>query len=152
MIRERVDIYGKVRPMEPIGEVAALQVRPEEIGIIKEAPLNKWWSGQKEWDKRYRRNAEKAVKQRRSNLTKATRIMAGARDQGLLLGHEKPLLSQLHRLASNTPALSIQKTGKIESDRRWGPLDLDNENVPPSAIANRRDTVCGLFAVTETFT
>jgi hypothetical protein len=151
MIRERVDIHGEVRPMEPKGEVTALRVRPEEVGIIKEAPLNKWWSGQKEWDKRYRRKAEKVVKQRRCNQTKAKKFMAAARDQGLLLEHEMPPLSQLHRLASDMSTPSTREIGKIQSDRRWGPLDLDNENVPPSAIANRRDTVCGFFCCHRCF-
>lgn len=149
MIRERVDIHGKVRPMEPEEEVSALQIRPEEIGIIKEGPLNKWWSGQKEWDKRYRRNAEKAIKQRRRNEVKAKRMLDNAREQGLFLVHEKPPPSQPRRLGSNMLTPSIRTNGKIQTDRRWGPLDLKNENVPLSAIANRRDTVCGNLSVAE---
>jgi len=32
--------------------------------------------------------------------------------------------------------------GKIQAERRWGPLDLADERPPPTAIAGRRDNVC----------
>lgn len=47
LIRERVNIHGKGWPMEPKERISALKLQPE-VGIIKEDPLNKWWSGQKE--------------------------------------------------------------------------------------------------------
>lgn len=148
MIRERVDIYGKVRPMEPAEELSVLKMRPQEIGIIKEGPLHKWWSGQKECDKMYRRNAEKAMKKRRANEEKAKRLIQNARDQGLLLVHDKAPL-QPTRIMSNVSTLSKKLVGKIDNDRRWGPFDLSHENVPPTAIANRRDTVCGSLPLTD---
>lgn len=140
MIRERVDIHGNVRPMEPMEELPVLKIRPQEVGIIKEGPLNKWWSGQKECDKKYRRDAERAQKKRRVNEEKAKRLIRDARDQGLLLVHEgaRP---QPTRLTSNMSTMTMRLVGKIDSDRRWGPLDLSHENVPPTSIANRRDTV-----------
>ena len=36
---------------------------------------------------------------------------------------------------------SISTLTGIDEDRRFGPLDLDDENPPPSAIARRRDRV-----------
>lgn len=143
MIRERVDIHGIVRVMEPKEEVSALQVRPQEVGLIKEGPLNKWWSGQKEWDKRYRRNGEKAIKKRRKYEERAKKVMENAREQGLLLVHENQNHSSPRptRITSNMSTLSTKSARRIDNDRRWGPLDLEYENVPSSAIANRRDTV-----------
>lgn len=142
MIRERVDVHGVVRPMEPREDMYVLKIRPETIGLLKEGPLNKWWSGQKEWDEKYKRSAQRAQKQRQNNEATAKRIMKNARDQGLLLVHEQPPPSRPPRLISNMSTLSTFSTsGKIQNDRRWGPLDLANENVPLSAIVNRRDTV-----------
>jgi hypothetical protein len=46
MIRERVNIYGNVRPMEPVEDMAILHTPPSQIGIIKEAPVRRWLSGQ----------------------------------------------------------------------------------------------------------
>lgn len=150
MLRERVDVHGVVRPMEPMEEIAALKVRPQEIGIIKEGPLNKWWSGQKEWDRKYRRSAERAIKKRKKMENEAKRVLDNARDQGLLMVHEELEAQARETLAPPTPArnvsnmstLSRKSVGRIQNDRRWGPLDLGSENVPASAIAGRRDTVC----------
>ena len=40
MIRERVDIRGRVRAMEPAEDMAALRVKPSSVGIIKQAPAH----------------------------------------------------------------------------------------------------------------
>lgn len=45
-------------------------------------------------------------------------------------------------LRSTTSEKSIAVDGIIQTERRWGPLDLEDERPPPSAIAKRRDTVC----------
>lgn len=146
MIRERVDVHGVVRPMEAPEECAVLRIRPEEVGLLKEGPLNKWWSGQKEWDAKFKRSAARAQRKRTKNEAVAKRILENAREQGLLLVHESltagPPPLQPPRLTSNMSTLSsFSRPGRIDNDRRWGPLDLEHENVPLSAIANRRDTV-----------
>jgi hypothetical protein len=50
MIRERVNIKGVPRLMEPREEMSVLAIKPAQIGIIKEAPTIKWLKGQEEWD------------------------------------------------------------------------------------------------------
>ncbi|KAJ7129477.1 Alpha/Beta hydrolase protein [Mycena epipterygia] len=135
MIRERVDIEGIPRPMEPRESMSVLGLKPSQIGIIKEAPTIKWLKGQEEWDKKYKKNAERAIKQRQTNSEKAKRLIANAKDQGLLLVSEGgPDL---------TPVVSTSAhatDGVIQKDRRWGPLDLEEERPPPTAIAKRHDT------------
>ncbi|KZP24716.1 alpha/beta-hydrolase [Athelia psychrophila] len=142
MLRERVDVHGIVRPMEAPEDCPVLKIRPEEVGLLKEGPLNKWWSGQKEWDRKFKRSAERAQKQRLKHEAVGKRIMENAREQGLLLVHEAPPERlQPPRLTSNMSSMSsFSRPGRIDNERRWGPLDLEGENVPLSAIANRRDT------------
>ncbi|KAJ7240331.1 Alpha/Beta hydrolase protein [Mycena haematopus] len=135
MIRERVDIKGEPRPMEPRRDLAVLQLKPSEIGIIKEAPTIKWLKGQEEWDVKYKRSAEKAVRQRRKNEETARKLIDNAREQGLsLISDVGP---ELPRVVSNSAHAT---GGVIQRERRWGPLDLDNERPPPTAIARRLDT------------
>lgn len=43
MIRERVDIYGVSKAMEPPEQIHALKLPPEQIGIIKEGPVLRWF-------------------------------------------------------------------------------------------------------------
>ncbi|OSC99002.1 alpha/beta-hydrolase [Trametes coccinea BRFM310] len=135
-IRERVDVLGKVRPMEPPKEIEALRLKPQEIGVIKEAPVRRWLEGQEEWDRRYKRTAEHVIRKRRQYEAKATRLLEHAREQGLIHDELQPQQSR----ASVGGSISSGSVGEIDSNRRWGPLDLKDENPPPSAIAGRRDT------------
>lgn len=135
MIRERVDIHGQVRSMEPKEDIPSLQLRPSEIGIIKEETLLKWLEGQEEWDRRFRYRASKVMKKRTKFEAKANSMIKNARQRGLLLAGEsddpveRPIIGRLSATR-----------GAIQEDRRWGPLDLMDEQPPPTAIAARRDT------------
>ncbi|KAG5648902.1 hypothetical protein DXG03_000251 [Asterophora parasitica] len=136
MIRERVDINGISRPMEPPEEIRALALRPGEVGIIKEGPTRRWLEGQEQWDHEFKRSAKRAMKRRYKLELKAERLIDNARLQGLILtGEATP--QELQRTMSNGYA---DKLDRIQDERRWGPLDLDGERPPPSAIAKRRDT------------
>lgn len=139
MLRERVDVFGHIRPMEPKEDVEALNMKPQEIGIIKEAPVKRWLRGQEMWDQKYKRTAHGVLKKRRHYEEKAERLLRNARDQGLVLEHESR--PQVGRLNTGRTSLSANSIGGIDQDRRWGPLDLHDEFPPPSAIAARRDTV-----------
>ncbi len=148
MIRERVDIWGKTRSMEPKEEIPALRIRPEEIGLIREAPAMRWVKGQEEWDATFKNNAQKAIRQRQTLEAKASKLLERAREQGLVLHSGRSDISQKSHgvQASHVKSTSDQLIdGTIQEDRRWGPFDLDDETPPPSAIAGRRDTVSYLL-------
>ncbi|KAJ7498735.1 Alpha/Beta hydrolase protein [Mycena latifolia] len=135
MIRQRVDIQGVPRPMEPREEMPVLALKPAQIGIIKEAPTIKWLKGQEEWDKKYKKTAQSAIRQRQKNEEKAKRLLDNARDQGLMLVSEcGPEITAVVSTSAHTT------DGTIQADRRWGPLDLEHERPPPTAIAKRHDT------------
>lgn len=143
MIRERVDIWGKTRPMEAKEDIPALRIRPEEIGLIREAPAIRWVKGQDEWDATFKKSAQKAIRQRRTLESKASTLIERAIEQGLVLHSGRTDMSQKsHGIqASHVKSTSDQSIdGTIQEDRRWGPFDLDDETPPPSAIAGRRDT------------
>ncbi|GLB33981.1 putative steryl acetyl hydrolase [Lyophyllum shimeji] len=136
MIRERVDIDGITRPMEPPEQIHALKVSPEEIGIIKEGPVLRWYKGQLEWDKRFPRAGKEVLRKRAKLEAKAAKMLDNAHRQGLI--HSRGLPAE--DLERSISAGSRNRVERIQEDRRWGPLDLDDERPPPSAIAKRRDT------------
>ncbi|KAA1466694.1 alpha/beta-hydrolase [Dentipellis sp. KUC8613] len=154
MIRERVDIRGHVRPMEPKHEMYQLKMRPNEVGVIKEAPVRRWLNGQELMDKKFPRTAAHVVRKRRKLVARAERMVREAREQGLLLEHDDKHDKEVTqngdaggessrpapkvRFASQNSAFSAKS--RIDPDRRWGPLDLAGERAPPSAIAQRCDT------------
>lgn len=143
MIRQRVDILGKTRPMEAKEEIPALRIRPEEIGLVREAPATRWVKGQEEWDATFKKSAQKAIRQRRTLEAKASTLIKRAKEQGLVLHSGRSDISpKSHAIrASRVKSTSDQPIdGSIQEDRRWGPFDLGDETPPPSAIAGRRDT------------
>lgn len=158
MIRERVDIRGQVRAMEPKEDIEALQMSPSQIGIIKERPVRRWAEGQNAQDKKFRHTAEKVIKKRKKLEERAKKMLADAREQGLLLENdsihrkEQEIQSAKNRGAKRANSdgesvFSATVSRRIDDDRRWGPLDLANEKPPPTAIAARRDTVCSVFHI-----
>ncbi|KAH9942586.1 alpha/beta-hydrolase [Amylocystis lapponica] len=130
LIRERVDVFGHVRPMEPKEELEALCMPPGEIGIIKEAPVKRWLAGQEMWDKKFKYAAQDAMKRRRRYEEKAARLCGTHATKALLTW----MTLDLNSREGNPTRV------RVESDRLWGPLDLGDEKPPPSAIAGRRDT------------
>ena len=163
MLRERVDIHGQVRPMEPVEEIPALRIPPSQVGLIKEAPVRRWLQGQGLWDERYKRQSKKVKGERKKMEEAAEQIVRHATGQGLVVttgraetqtspgegggGVEqdavRPMIPPQGRRKSSRSVLTT--TGIIDENRRYGPLDLDDEDPPPSAIAKRRDTVCQII-------
>jgi hypothetical protein len=183
MIRERVDIHGRVRSMEPREEVPALQVRPNEVGIIKEAPVRRWYEGQSGMDNKFAKDARRVVERRRKIEERVETMLREAREQGLILAHDRHRARQVEPSESSQaktmvedsmfpgqkdtqksrapdpskskrkPIVRVTSGGSgfsahtvsdsvcIDKHRRYGPLDLEDEHPPPTAIAGRRDTV-----------
>lgn len=49
MVRERVDVHGVVRPMEPAEEMDACTLPTEEIGFLKAAVVKRYLQGRTLW-------------------------------------------------------------------------------------------------------
>lgn len=162
MLRERVDIRGQVRPMEPAEEIPALCIPPSQIGLIREPPVRRWLHGQAVWDEQFKRRSKKVFEKRKKLEEKAEQIIQHATRKGLIIGEVQTSPGQVGgggeqdevrpmagpqggRKSSRSMSAS---TGIIDEDRRFGPLDLDDENPPPSAIAKRRDTVSRIIVST----
>ncbi|PSS35406.1 hypothetical protein PHLCEN_2v1561 [Hermanssonia centrifuga] len=140
MLRERVDIFGHVRPMEPKEQIPALNIEPRRIGIIKEDPVRRWLTGQEIWDKRFKHAAIKVEHDRQQYENKFKTVIERAVAQGFER-HDDPPQPSVSRRSSESVAStsSVMSIGEIMSERRWGPLDVDGERPAPSSIVGRRD-------------
>ncbi|KAJ4478319.1 hypothetical protein J3R30DRAFT_3480447 [Lentinula aciculospora] len=149
MVRERVNIRGVTRDMEPREDIACLQINPAQIGLIKEAPCTRWSEGQEKWDNMFAKEANRVLKRRKKVERKVNVLLLHAREQGFLLVSESDVAdrSQVQNASTERSTSANPVDGTIRSDRRWGPLDLDDERPPPSAIAKRRDTPEGLALI-----
>ena len=84
MIRERVDVNGKIRPMEPPSMMQALRMPYQEVGAVKASTYNRFQKGHTLWDTRYRRTAAKVKRKRAKYQRRANRILNKAQAEGLL--------------------------------------------------------------------
>ena len=64
MIRQRVDRHGYIFPLEPPSSLQALQMSPDEIGLIKPGPVRKWLAAKLEWDSKFAKEKRKVQRQR----------------------------------------------------------------------------------------
>ncbi|GAA5859340.1 hypothetical protein JCM8547_001992 [Rhodosporidiobolus lusitaniae] len=82
MIRQRVSLYGIIRPLEPASELPGCTMNPEEIGRLHAIPVRKWLTQRAEWDTKYAADLK-----RFQDLKTADRILA--EEGGFLLGQFK---------------------------------------------------------------
>lgn len=146
MLRERIDLRGVARPMEPVEDMAIFQIPSEHIGLLKEAPTMRWARGQEEWDHRYLKQAQRVVRKREELIKKSEVLIRHALHQGLV--HPAYPESVVETPVEKSTGRAVRRRtsiGEIQEDRRWGPLDLKDEKPPGSAIAGRRDTVCAIL-------
>ena len=135
--------------MEPMQEMPALRIPPGEIGLIKEAPVRRWLQGQRMWDERFKNRSKKVLEKRKNLEKKAVEIVRHATGQGLVVNTDETEARALDEARPTMGPQGARKSsrsvlttaGTIDENRRYGPLDLYDENPPPSAIAGRRDTV-----------
>ena len=64
MIRQRVNRHGNIYPLDPPSSLFALQMSPNEIGVIKPGPVRKWLEAKKQWDSKFAKEKRKVQKQR----------------------------------------------------------------------------------------
>ncbi|GAA5887222.1 hypothetical protein JCM6882_002454 [Rhodosporidiobolus microsporus] len=82
MIRQRVSLYGIIRPLEPPSELDGCTMNPEHIGRLHAIPVRKWLKQRAEWDAKYASDLDKyrAIK---------TKDRVLAEEGGFLLGQFK---------------------------------------------------------------
>ena len=78
MIRQRVDRHGNIYPLTPEGELQALRVPKDEVGVIKPGPVRKWMEAKQQWDGKYARIKRKLQKQRIKDMTTGGSVGFGA--------------------------------------------------------------------------
>lgn len=151
MIRERVDPHGRLRPLEPIGQLGAMTMPRDEIGMIKEGPAMRYLTGQYLWDKRYKHARKQVERHRERNLVNARnkdgrRIVESVKERFESHKARKEARGDATAAGGEDDTGTGEGEGEGEGDREedwsWGwAWALDGEVPPPSAIVSRRDTV-----------
>ncbi|KIW41396.1 uncharacterized protein PV06_06958 [Exophiala oligosperma] len=64
MLRQRVDRGGKIYPLSEPHNLPALEMHPDEVGVVKQGPVRKWLEARKIWDSKYAHVSRKVQKER----------------------------------------------------------------------------------------
>lgn len=64
MIRERVDRSGRIYRLAEASDLPALQLAPNQVGVVKPGPVQKWLQAKKTWDDKYTSTRRKVQKER----------------------------------------------------------------------------------------
>lgn len=70
MIRQRVDRHGNIYPLGSPASLPALQLSPNEIGVIKPGPVRKWMAAKKGWDSKFAKEKRKVQRKRIEEMAK----------------------------------------------------------------------------------
>ncbi|KAL8643509.1 MAG: hypothetical protein Q9226_008321 [Calogaya cf. arnoldii] len=70
MIRQRVDRHGNIFPLGAPSSLPALQVAPNEIGVIKPGPVRQWMEAKRKWDSKFAKAKRKVQEQRIEEMAK----------------------------------------------------------------------------------
>lgn len=154
MIRERVSTQGVVRPLEAEGDLVALKLPPELIGVVSERAARRYLDGCARFEKKFKHQIKQIAKQRRKNLERARRdtVRSLPQLQAALLqdgGGEGANAGASASTDVNNSARKDKGKGRAIGDGlfsasagSWGwawALD-EAERPPPSSIVARRDT------------
>lgn len=69
MIRQRIDCHGRIFDLPPADDFAALKMRPEEIGVIKQEPVRRWMAAKVKWDTKFTAAKRDVQKKRAKELS-----------------------------------------------------------------------------------
>ncbi|KAG0152013.1 hypothetical protein CROQUDRAFT_650604 [Cronartium quercuum f. sp. fusiforme G11] len=146
MIRERVDVRGRVRPLEAEEELQGLRIDPKELGVIKEGPIRRWAKGREIWDHKFMKQYKKIQFMRDHNIKRAAeehhdRVKERRKSASMMLPKQatngwesngRRRSASLNERAFAAPDL--------RSSPEWQSLSSIHERPPPSSIAARKDT------------
>ena len=76
MIRQRVDHHGNLYPLPRASELPACQMSPNDIGVTKPIPLQRWLEAKTKWDIKFAKEKRKVQKQRIEEMAKGYRDFA----------------------------------------------------------------------------
>ena len=70
MIRQKVDRHGNIYPLDPPQKLAGCRMSPNEVGVIKRGPVEKWMAAKKQWDSKFANEKRRVQKRRIQDVSK----------------------------------------------------------------------------------
>ncbi|OQV07520.1 hypothetical protein CLAIMM_11943 [Cladophialophora immunda] len=114
MIRQRVDRHGRIYPLAEPGELPALQMPPDQVGVVKPGPVRNWLAAKKIWDTKYARARSRVQKER-------VRALSSGKIKGFGAGeHPPPCALASRRTDKDLWAKKKRKSYGLAMWSMWG--------------------------------
>lgn len=69
MIRQRIDRHGRIFDLPPASDFLALNMKPEDIGVIKQEPVRRWMAAKEKWDTKFAAAKREVQRKRAKELS-----------------------------------------------------------------------------------
>lgn len=79
MIRQRIDRHGRIFDLPPASDFLALNMKPEDIGVIKQEPVRRWMAAKEKWDTKFATAKREVQKKRAKEMSSGYLIVEGER-------------------------------------------------------------------------
>ncbi|EXJ53922.1 esterase/lipase [Cladophialophora yegresii CBS 114405] len=114
MIRQRIDRYGRIYPLAEPHDLPALQMQPDDVGVIKPGPVRKWLEAKASWDARYASTRKRVQKER-------VKALASGKIMGFEAGeHPPPSALAGRRTDKDIVAVKKRKSYGLAMWSGWG--------------------------------
>lgn len=70
MIRQQIDRHGRIFDLPPPADFPALNMKPEEIGVIKREPVQRWMAAKEKWDTKFAASKKEVQRKRAKELSR----------------------------------------------------------------------------------
>lgn len=134
MIRERIDIRGVVRPLEPEDQLTAFQLPPDTVGRPSELTMRRYLNGKKLFDKKFASVSRKIQKNRSRHIERSKQDTVKNMLQLSNHIHEEKQVKE--KKTKQGIVEGLQSVGSWS----WSWVLDPDERPPPSSIVSRRDT------------
>lgn len=113
MIRQRIDRYGTIYPLAEPSDLPALQMQPDEVGVIKPGPVRKWQAARNLWDTKYASTRRRVQKER-------VRALASGKVMGFEAGERPPPSALAGRRSGKDMIMKKRKSYGLAMWSMWG--------------------------------
>ncbi|MBW0469178.1 hypothetical protein O181_008893 [Austropuccinia psidii MF-1] len=127
MIRERVGMDGKIRPLESEDEMDFSKLKPEELGIIKDGPVRRWAEGRRIWDGKFTRTYKKIHFQRKRHIKQSHK-----REQNRIKQDQKNLNKRCSAKVSHENKETLKTGSKVKALKPFRPENTSEPAQQPN--------------------
>ena len=142
MIRQRVDRHGKVFPLDPPSSLPALQLKADDVGLIKVEPSRKWLDARAQWDKKFAKETRKVQTKRAKEIAEGYQTFGDGENPppSALAGRRGARMPKMQKLKRSW-GMSLWSLWGSSHDEKTLDREEKADKAPDAAIVTEHETI-----------